>query len=404
MRILVLAPHPFYIDRGTPIAQELLTRALSERGDQVDLLVYHVGRDIERPNLTLHRIPGPRWIRSVPPGLSVRKLICDAYLLWSALRLARRNAYDVVHASEEAVLIAMLLKRLRGLPYVYDMDSSLAQQTVEQAPWLRPLTRLLERAEGMAIRNAVAVAPVCRALAELAHEQGAPLVQTLEDISQIPPEQFRRTGELRDRLGIAGSVVLYVGNLAPYQGLDLLLESGAALKPRDDFHLVIAGGPAPAVAEYRKRAAALGITDRTHFIGPWPADRLGTLLAEADILVSPRTRGINTPMKIFPYLHSGRPLLATDITSHNQILDASIALLAAPDPAAFAAALEQLLDDATLRQRLGDAGRAFAERNHTFAAYRARVDALYDQVEAARSGTAAGVSASHAQRSFEGTS
>src|SRR5690554_6391313 len=106
MRVLQLATHPCFIARGTPIAQELLARALTARGEKVDLLTYHVGRDVEHPNLVIHRIPGPGWIRAVLPGLSLRKLMCDLYLLRTAVRLTRGARYDVVHASEESVLIA----------------------------------------------------------------------------------------------------------------------------------------------------------------------------------------------------------------------------------------------------------------------------------------------------------
>lgn len=385
MRILMIAPQPFFIERGTPLAQELLTRALSERGEEVDLVVYHLGEDVRRPGLTIHRAAGPRWIRSVRPGFSPRKLLCDVYLARKAWQLARRHHYDVVHASEEGVLIAMALKATFGIPYVYDMDSSIAQQTVEQAPWLKPLTPLLRWIERRAIRGSRAVAPVCSALADLARTQGARYVETLHDISQLTAGGASEEAVgLRKRLGINGPIVLYVGNLEPYQGVRLLLESAARVtERRRDFHLVIAGGVENDIAAHRALAEDLGIQSRSHFIGPWPAERLGALLREADILASPRVRGINTPMKIFPYLHSGRPVLATEITSHTQILHNDVAVLAPPEPVAFAAALERLLDDPELRQRLGAAGRDLVERDHTFDAYRRRLNRLYDHVAGA---------------------
>lgn len=44
-----------------------------------------------------------------------------------------------------------------------------------------------------------------------------------------------------------------------------------------------------------------------HFFGPKPLKKLDHYLADADILVAPRIKGVNTPMKIFPYMHSGKP-------------------------------------------------------------------------------------------------
>lgn len=386
MRILLLAPHPYYIDRGTPIDVDLVLRALSERGEQVDVVTYHEGRDVDYPNVSLHRIRAPAWVRQVGPGISAAKLFCDVLLLREAWRRLGGRQYDVIHAGEEAVFIAMLFRRLYGIPYIYDMDSSIAQQTVEKLPWLRPIATLLDWCEARAIRGSLAAAPVCNALAELARARGAPFVETLHDISQLGEEDFRPEARLRERLGIEGPLVMYVGNLEPYQGVDLLLESVAlAMRERADFHLVIAGGTPRSIAAYETKAKARGIQSRTHFIGPWPNDRLGGLLAEADVLVAPRIRGINTPMKIFPYLHSGRPVLVTDLPTHSQVLDSSVAMLAPAEPHGFARAIVQLTSDAGLRSRLGRAGRVFVEQGHTFAAYRRRLNRLYDHVQAALS-------------------
>ncbi len=140
---------------------------------------------------------------------------------------------------------------------------------------------------------------------------------------------------------------------------------------------MVAGGSASLGAQYRSKARALGIESRSHFIGPWPARKLGELLAEADILTAPRIRGINTPMKVFPYLHSGRPVLATALPTHTQILDETVCELAPADPEGFARAILRLARDPDRRNRLGAAGRAFVERNHTWAAHRERVNALY---------------------------
>jgi glycosyltransferase involved in cell wall biosynthesis len=86
-------------------------------------------------------------------------------------------------------------------------------------------------------------------------------------------------------------------------------------------------------------------------------------------------------MKVFPFLHSGRPLLATGIRTHNQILTPEITRLAPPEPEAFARALRELCDDPALREKIGRAGQAFVERNHTFPAHARRVGSLYGYIE-----------------------
>ena len=382
VNILFLAPHDFYIDRGTPMDVDILLRALSARGYRVDLVAYRGGEDRDYPGLTIHRTPAPRWLRPRGPGFSIRKLLTNIWFFATARSLQRRNRYDLVHAGEEAAFIAMWLRWRHGLPYVYDMDSSIAQQLVEKMPWLKPLSPLFNWFESRAIRGALVAAPVCHALADLARERGAAHVVTLHDISQLDPEGVKANGRLRRDIGFDGSIVMYVGNLQKYQGVDLLLESFRIAAERGcEAHLVLAGGTDARIEEYRKKAEHLGIGARTHFIGRWPADRLGELLAEADVLVSPRIKGVNTPMKIFPYLHSGRTLLATDLPTHSQILTADVARLAPPDPEGFGIAIHELMQDDAERQRLGNAGREFVERNHVYSAHERRVGELYDYVE-----------------------
>jgi glycosyltransferase involved in cell wall biosynthesis len=86
-------------------------------------------------------------------------------------------------------------------------------------------------------------------------------------------------------------------------------------------------------------------------------------------------------MKIFPYLHSGKPVLLTRLPTHTQIVTDQEAFLADPEPRAFAQGILTLAADPALRQRLGKQGRALVEKEHTYAAHKRRVDELYDWLE-----------------------
>lgn len=382
MRILLLAPQPFYIDRGTPIDVDILARALSRQGHEVDLVCYPDGEDRSYTGLRVHRVEGPGFLRGTPPGFTWRKVLLDLSMVATAFGLARRHRYDVVHAGEEAVFIAMLLERVWRIPYVFDMDSSTAQQMVEQLPILGPFAPVFNWVEARAIRGALATAPVCNALADLARERGARHVETLHDISQLRDPNREATGFLKEQLGIEGPIFMYVGNLQPYQGVDLLLEGASVAIGRGTaVHVVIAGGSPENIEKYRRLSDRLGTGDRVHFLGPWPNDRLDELLAEADVLTAPRIKGVNTPMKVFPYMHTGKPVLVTDLITHNQILDSSVAVLAPATPRGFADAIQQLAEDPELRQRIGREGKAFIERNHTFTAHDKRVERLYRVVQ-----------------------
>jgi glycosyltransferase involved in cell wall biosynthesis len=377
MRVLLLAPQPFYQERGTPIAVRLLAETLCSLGHAVDLLVYHEGEDISCPGLRLLRAPAPLLVHGVPIGFSWKKLACDVSLTASFVRLARPGRYDVVHAVEEAVFPAAWLRRRHRAAVICDMDSDLVDQLVGNSR-LRGLLRgtfdtTLRRALG-ACRLVLAV---CPHLADRARAlcPGVP-VRVLEDIP-LADGQDAPVEDLRARYGAAGALALYVGNLEPYQGIGLLLEAMAALADDASVTLVVIGGSPADIARHRERAAALGLAGRVHFAGPRPVRELGGYLAQADILVSPRTLGENTPMKIYSYLASGRSVLATDIGSHTQALDTSCAVLVPPDPASLAAGLRRLAVDPQLREHLGRAGAARAAERYTRAAYREKLRTAY---------------------------
>ena len=123
MKILLLAPHPVYQERGTPIAVDRMLRVRSESGHHIDVLTYHEGESPSYTNVTLHRIPLPSGIRNVPPGFSAKKLVCDAFMFFKGLALVRRTRPQVIHAVEESVFMAMIYGIFFKTPFVYDMDS-----------------------------------------------------------------------------------------------------------------------------------------------------------------------------------------------------------------------------------------------------------------------------------------
>ncbi len=382
-RVLFLAPHPLLQERGSPLADLGVLEVLSERGWAVDVLTYQEGRDFDIPGCRIHRIPAIPLVKNVPPGFSVRKLISDAAMAAVMVRLLRRHRYDFIHAVEESVYLAAAAARATGTPYVYDMDSSLAQQLEEQVAAVRPLRPLLESAERFAIRASSGVLAVCRALEELARSS-APhaLVSRVEDASLLGSSDGQHE-RLTDTLGAPGPIVLYVGNLEPYQGIDLLLESFAlAAAEVPDARLAIIGGSDGDISAYRARAEELEIADRVGFLGPRPVDALGWFLRQATVLVSPRIRGVNTPMKVFSYLDSGSATLATRLPTHTQVLDDDIAALAEPTSDAFGGALVELLRDEPLRRRLASSARERVSREFTPAARNRKLHAFYDALEA----------------------
>jgi glycosyltransferase involved in cell wall biosynthesis len=384
VKILLLAPHPFYQARGTPIAVKTVLEFLSERGDSVDVLTYAEGTDVQIPNCRVYRIPRVPGLRNIRPGFSFKKVVCDALMVGSCLRMVRRTRYDLIHAVEESAFIASLMQALTGVPYVYDMDSSLAEQMVEAYPRLGFASPALRRMEALAVRRSSGVLAVCAALEDVAlgHDPGK-LVGRVEDTTLLPDNMSDgRNGPILPD-GDGGPVALYVGNLETYQGIDLLLEGFRhTLRAVPKARLVIVGGRQADIAHYGNRATALGIGQAVHFLGPRPVALLADLLREADVLVSPRLKGLNTPMKIYSYLDSGSAVLATRLRTHTQVLDDRLAYLVDPEPAALGRGLAELMSDPELRGRLAASAKEYVQREHTPQAARRKLEAFYTTMEA----------------------
>lgn len=377
MKILMLAPQPFYEERGTPIAVRLAAEALAAQGHDVELLTFHEGRDLPMPGVTHRRIAAPPGVRNVPIGFSLKKMVCDLWMLLAAIGLLARGRHQVIHAVEEAVFFALPLAWLFRAKLVYDADSILSEQIVEKWPKARPLARVIQWFERLSFQRSDLVIAVCPAVREAAGRSAArERIHLLPDVAM---EGRTGTAAVEDLRAISPGrpLALYVGNLEEYQGVALLLEAMALIVPADRPMLVVIGGRAEDVARYQALAAQRELGGHVRLLGPRPLDSLSLYLAQADLLCSPRLKGRNTPMKIFSYMASGKAILATDIESHSQVLDESCALLARPETEAMASGLRRLCTDGDLRMQLGVAAAVRARRDYGHAAFVERLRRAY---------------------------
>ena len=379
MHILFLAPQPFFEVRGTPLAVLAMVRALVALGHRVDLLTYPRGSELEVEGV-VHRRSLSLPVGRVPPGPSLAKLALDLPFMAQAFRRMATGRYDVVHAVEEAAHLAAPLARLLRLPLVMDIDSSIPDQLRQSGFEARgPLPWVAARLEAHALRHAAAVITVCRSLTEgvRARAPGAHVFQ-IEDPPLVDdqPVDPAAVAALRRSLGVgAGPVVLYSGNLEPYQGVELLVDAAAQV---GKVWFVFMGGDADRIAVLQARSRGAG--SRCVFAGPRPPSELKAFLGLADVLVSPRIRGENTPFKVYTYLASGKPLVATRLPTHTQLMDESMAFLVEPSPAGLATGiLAALADPAEAAQRAAR-GRALIQREYSPRRFAEKVARAYADV------------------------
>jgi glycosyltransferase involved in cell wall biosynthesis len=384
MKILMIAPEPFFEPRGTPFSEYFRIKALAELGHEVDLATYPLGQNVEIPGFRIYRSMRVPGITTVKVGPSIGKLCLDFFLFFTVLRLLFKNRYDAVHTHEEACFWGAILRKFWKIPHVYDMHSSLPQQfknfDVVHAGWIH---RIMQGFEKFALQSSDAIIAICPYLRDHVVESGVTrkvfVIENTAESEEIFPGEKSRTGATPNFPG--KKVVLYAGTFEHYQGLDLLLEAAKLVaNKRSDVLFLLIGGDAKLTQYYRDVGEKLGVTSHLHFVEKIPAAEVRDYFQIADVLVSPRKSGTNTPLKIYSYLRSGKPIVATDLVTHTQVLTPEIAILTEPNGAAFADGILRALEDPGTAALVERAGRV-AEEKYSYKEYITKTAQVYEYVQ-----------------------
>lgn len=391
MKILMIAPEPFFEPRGTPFSEYFRIKALSELGHEIDLATYPIGKDVDIPKLRIFRSMKVPFIHKVKVGPSIRKLFLDFFLFFTVLRLLFKNRYDCIHTHEEACFFGAVLSRLWRIPHVYDMHSSLAQQfinfNVTDSAFIHRILRFFEK---RALLSSDAIIAICPYLGEHVRESGVtrkvfvientPEADMFFNHSSAKPE-VELPQEIKSR-----PVVLYAGTFEHYQGLDLLMESiPTVIKALPETVFLLIGGDKNSIEQFRKRSVELGVEQNVILKEKVPVEKVNAYLDVSKVLVSPRKSGTNTPLKIYSYLRSGRPIVATNLITHTQVLNPEIAILTEPEPQAFAKGIIEALSNPEMNKMVARA-QQIAEEKYSYREYLAKTSNLYTYVSNLKDG------------------
>jgi len=351
MHILIIAPTPYFSDRGCHIRILEEVQALYRAGHTAEIFTYHLGRDLGPA--PIHRIQPVSWYKKTSAGPAWGKLYLD-FLLWRKIRRYVKTShkkFNIIHAHlHEGAIIGWLIKKILHLPVVLDAQGSLVAE-LKSYGWfsLASLEKwILGRADYIVTSSTVTADYF---------KQHYPTVTT--PITVVPDAApFYSTLQPKPHTSNpTPPTLIYTGSTNSTKGFDLLLE---ALK------IVMVKLPKL----------------KTIIIGEGylrvPYEQLPNYLAQATLAVDPKpTTTIESSGKILNYLAAGLPVVAFRSTTSQEFLG-SLGYYAATETATgLADAIMEALADPTLPQR-GQAGQKQVAAHHTWDQSYAMLRTVYE--------------------------
>jgi glycosyltransferase involved in cell wall biosynthesis len=378
--VAMLAACPLPYPRGTPIRIHRLANALAQRGNEVHVITYHLGLPDADTQYHIHRIPNVSTYHKVAPGPTYQKLlVLDPLLALRSRGLMRRRHFDVIHAHHYEGMLAALAANVRcGLPIVFDVHTLLESELPFYSLGLFPrakrrLGRMLDKRLPPQADHVIAVTDnIKNRLLDLGRMKPG-------DISVIGSgvhwEEFDLPRAPSAGLGSGTKTAIFAGNLAAYQGIDLMLRAFARLTSmREDVRLriVTEGSFEP----YDPLLAELGIGERVDVVQA-PFRDLPGHLAETDLALNPRVFCDGLPQKLLNYMSAAKPIVSFEGSAKLLIHEHNALIVPDADIAAFAHAMDRLCDDPALGQRLGDNARELVRTSLSWDAIAQMVESTY---------------------------
>ena len=383
LRVLVLAPTPFFADRGCHVRILEEARAVIPCGVELRLVTYHIGRDV--PDFPIDRIPGVPWYGKLEAGPSWHKPYLDILLLFKALQVARTFKPHLIHAHiHEGAFIGAFLKMVLRVPLLFDCQGSLTAEITDHG-FVRPgslLQRFFALLERWINRSSDFIIASAGPTVELLVAAGVPRKRIRPLMDGVDTDKFapHQKDAIRARLGLPGDrpIVSYLGLMNSYQGVDLLLEAAALLKGQGaKLHFLIMGFPE---GGYRDKAGELGVSDMVTFTGRIPYAEAPLYLSAGDIAVSPKISLTEANGKLFNYIACGLPTVVFDTPVNREILGDAALYAKFGDANELAGAIGRLAGDRELREALGQMGRERAVSEHSWKARGRELAGIYREL------------------------
>jgi glycosyltransferase involved in cell wall biosynthesis len=380
-RVALVAACPFPTLQGSQVLVRHLAQGLVDRGHEVVVVAYAEGLEDALSGIPVRRIrpiPGCSARRSGPRPA---KLLLDLALLWTLVRVLRRERIELVHAHNyEGALVGLVASKLVGVPLIYHSHNALVEElpTYFTGRGARGLARVVGAVvDRLVPRHADHCIAICRELVDFLRARGVEeaairMIAPGSSLDEFPVRSPTEVAAIRARFGFGTRpILLYTGNLDGYQNVDLLLGSIAHVRARVPEALLVIATHATLreVPDGLRRPPANVEVVRTSDFAT-----VRDLLTVADVALCPRHEWSGFPMKLLNYMAAGKPVVVS--AGSAKAVRHGLNGWVVPDgqPDVYARAIVDLLAAPRLRAALGAAARRTVEDEYGW-------DRVLDQVE-----------------------
>lgn len=332
-RILVIAPTPFFSDRGTHIRILEEALALEKRGHVLTIATYHIGKEINQEIKTKIDVRRIRrllfWYKKLEAGPDWQKILLDIMLIRKAFHLARTQKPDIIHAHlHEGVLIGWLIQKLlfwRNIKLVADFHGSLTKEMISHS-YLRggilksifkSLEKFIDNLGNYVIassqENAVEID-------EIRKDKKIKIVLDGVNLDNYKNLSTRIEAKKEFELPTDKLIVAYTGALVPNKGIQYLFDALAlANKQALNVFFVIGGFPIEQIQDFINKN---NLKNKVRLINPLNYFDLPHLLNACDVAIDPKDSSVRQASgKILQYMAAGLPIICFDRPNNRQYLD-----------------------------------------------------------------------------------
>jgi glycosyltransferase involved in cell wall biosynthesis len=374
-RILLICPQAFLINRGTPLSILIILQALTELGYSVDMVTTHLGENRHIDQVKIHRIPRIPFLNNMPAGPSMAKFIIMPFIFMLSLSLLIRRKYGFIVSLEDGALYGKAFRRLFGIKHIAKIESL---PTARYPPGTFP-NKLLGIYENLIFSSADVLLPMLATEEEYIRskiKEGNQKIEVIEAMPAFTKEvvSAQRVEELRRQFGLTEDdvVILWIGNLANYQGASLLhdtvsiMSSAGQENPIDKQCKFLVTGKEDETRKLFKSEHHENLILFEPEISDMP-----DLVALGDVCLSFRNGDIGFPSKVLVFMRAGKPTVAVNTRSHGcHLTHGENSYLIGYDKNQAAEAIRALASDKAERQRIGQSAKRYFDREFSWEKYR----------------------------------